>query len=141
MKATSYTCAADDVPADYCIHNNSHSINNWDTLVCKWIRNKKCEVLCLTSNQNKAQFITPGMADGQQSSISQDWYAPGAQQESNGIWDWVGPEQHANKSLKSLCGYAVNPVTYSQIKRIKEFVSGEIKSKAHGEGQNGECTI
>lgn len=65
--------------------------------MCEWIENKKDEVLCLITNHNNAQFITPGTANGQQSSIFQDWYPAEAQLESNGLWDGVGLEQDANR--------------------------------------------
>lgn len=95
--------------------------------MCVWIENKNDDVLCLITNHNKAQSITPGMADGQQSSIFQDWYPAEALLESNGLWDGVGLKQQANRFLTSLCSQAVNPVTYSKCNKKNRFFSEDKK--------------
>lgn len=84
-------------------------------------------VLRLITNYNKARFITPGMADGQQSSIFQDVETL---LESNRLWDGVGLEQQANRFPTSLCSQPINPVTYS---KCSKGFSQKIKCKANGQ--------
>ena len=80
--------------------------------MCEWIENKKDKVLCFITNHNKAQFITPGMADDQQSSVFKDWYAAETQLEGTELRDGVRLEKQANRFLTSLCGYALNPIAF-----------------------------